>query len=84
MRENDMNDQRKESLKQLPKIDELMIILKSRGIYKHASKDLVLRVCRETVEELGRLFWRRNRSRSQSRKFLPVFSTNSLSWCRID
>ena len=47
-----MDDSKKKALKQIPKIDELLDILKSRGVPETFSKSMMLRACRETAEEI--------------------------------
>ena len=42
----------KEELKRIPKIDELMQILRSRGVFESLTKKVILQVCRETMNEL--------------------------------
>jgi L-seryl-tRNA(Ser) seleniumtransferase len=45
---------KQEALKRIPKIDEVLLILRSRNVFDRVSKDIVLQVCRETVEEIRR------------------------------
>ncbi len=47
-----MDDLKKKALRRIPKIDELMLVLKSRGLLESISKGLVLQACRETVAEI--------------------------------
>ncbi len=50
-----MDDAKKKALRRIPKIDELMKILKTRGgIKDRLSKEFLVEVCRETVEEIRR------------------------------
>ena len=42
----------KEELKRIPKIDELMQSLRSRGVFESFTKKVILQVCRETMNEL--------------------------------
>ena len=39
-------------LKNLPKIDELMLLLEKMGIFRHAPRDVVKSFCRQTVADL--------------------------------
>ncbi|MBE9545954.1 MAG: L-seryl-tRNA(Sec) selenium transferase [Proteobacteria bacterium] len=45
----------KELLKNLPKIDEIMLVLKKRGILKKAPRDVVLSACRSVVGDTREL-----------------------------
>jgi L-seryl-tRNA(Ser) seleniumtransferase len=47
-----MDDIRKEMLKQLPKIDEVLLILEKQNIYDLAPRDIVKETCRRVVQEL--------------------------------
>ncbi len=47
-----MDEQRKEMLKQLPKIDEVLLILEKQNIYDLAPKDVVKETCRKIVQDL--------------------------------
>ncbi len=47
-----MDDKRKELLKSLPKIDEIIGLLEKRGIYEKASREIVLETCRGIVQKL--------------------------------
>ena len=47
-----MNDHRKELLKSLPKIDEVMLILEKKGAFAKAPRHIVKSACRSVVEGL--------------------------------
>jgi len=47
-----MDDQRKDLLKALPKIDEIVLLLEKKDIYSKASREIVIQTCRETVQHL--------------------------------
>jgi L-seryl-tRNA(Ser) seleniumtransferase len=47
-----MDDHRKELLKHLPKIDELMLILEKQGVFERNAKEIVKEACRAVVGEL--------------------------------
>ena len=47
-----MDEQRKEMLKQLPKIDEVLLILEKQNIYDLAPRDVVKETCRKVVQDL--------------------------------
>jgi len=47
-----MDEQRKEMLKQLPKIDEIILILEKQNIYDLAPRDVVKETCRRIVQDL--------------------------------
>lgn len=47
-----MDDFRKELLKQLPKIDEVLLILEKQNIYDLAPRDIVKESCRTVVQKL--------------------------------
>jgi len=47
-----MNELNKEMLKQLPKIDEVLLILEKQDIYDLASRDIIKETCRTVVQEL--------------------------------
>lgn len=49
-----MDDHRRELLKSLPKIDEMMLILEQKGAFSKASKDVLKSACRAVVEGLRR------------------------------
>ena len=47
-----MDDKRKEMLKNLPKIDEVIGLLEKNSIYEKASREIVLETCRDVVQRL--------------------------------
>ncbi|MEE9912231.1 MAG: L-seryl-tRNA(Sec) selenium transferase [Deltaproteobacteria bacterium] len=47
-----MDDKRKAMLKNLPKIDEVIGLLERQGISEKASRDIILEICRDTVQKL--------------------------------
>ena len=47
-----MDDKRKEMLRNLPKIDEVILLLEKQGIYEKASRDIVRETCRSVVQKL--------------------------------
>jgi len=47
-----MDDQKKERLKSLPKIDEVIGILEKQGIYEKAAREIVREICRDVVQRL--------------------------------
>ena len=47
-----MDDHRKELLKNLPKIDEVMLILEKQGLFQRTAKEIVKEVCRAVVSDL--------------------------------
>lgn len=47
-----MDEKRREMLKGLPKIDEVIGDLEKKGIYEKASREIVLETCRDVVQKL--------------------------------
>jgi len=47
-----MDAKRKEMLRNLPKIDEVILLLEKSGIYDLASREIVLETCRNVVQKL--------------------------------
>ena len=47
-----MDDQRKEMLKKLPKIDEIILLLEKQNIYDLAPHEIVKETCRKVVQDL--------------------------------
>ena len=47
-----MDDKRKEMLRSIPKIDEVILLLEKSGIYELASREIVLETCRNVVQKL--------------------------------
>jgi L-seryl-tRNA(Ser) seleniumtransferase len=51
-KDNVMDDHRKELLKHLPKIDELMLVLEKQDLFERTAKEIVKEVCRAVVGDL--------------------------------
>ncbi|MEI6609810.1 MAG: L-seryl-tRNA(Sec) selenium transferase [Deltaproteobacteria bacterium] len=47
-----MDDKKKEMLRNLPKIDEVILLLEKSGIYDLASREIVLETCRNAVQKI--------------------------------
>jgi L-seryl-tRNA(Ser) seleniumtransferase len=47
-----MDDLRKNLLKNLPKIDDIVLLLEKKGVYKKAARDIVVEICRDVVKKL--------------------------------
>jgi len=47
-----MDDHKKELLKHLPKIDEVLLILEKQGLFERTAKEIVKEVCRAVVGDL--------------------------------
>ena len=47
-----MDEAKKEMLKKLPKIDEVLLILEKQNIYDLAPRDIVKESCRKIVQDL--------------------------------
>ncbi|MDD5723498.1 MAG: L-seryl-tRNA(Sec) selenium transferase [Syntrophales bacterium] len=47
-----MNDKTRELLKNLPKIDEILLVLENGGAFEGVSRHIVVRKCRQVVEEM--------------------------------
>jgi len=47
-----MDDHRKDLLKHLPKIDEILLILEKQGLFNRVSKEIVRETCRSVVGQL--------------------------------
>ncbi|HOC59640.1 MAG TPA: L-seryl-tRNA(Sec) selenium transferase [Smithellaceae bacterium] len=47
-----MDEQRRELLKNLPKIDEIILLLEKQNLYRKASREIVLEICREVVQNM--------------------------------
>ena len=45
-----MNEDRRELLRKIPKMDEIISVLEGRGIFKRASRNIVLKICRSVTE----------------------------------
>ncbi len=71
-----MDDKRKEMLKGLPKIDEVIGVLEKKGIYEKASREIVLEACRGMVQKL------RDQILTAPEKQLPALSPGLESTVR--
>lgn len=71
-----MDDKRKELLKGLPKIDEVIGLLEKNGIDKKASREIVREACRDVVQKL------RDKILSAAEKQLPALSTDAVTAAR--
>ena len=47
-----MDDKRKDLLRHLPKIDEVIVLLEKKDIYEKASREIVREACRDVVQKL--------------------------------
>jgi L-seryl-tRNA(Ser) seleniumtransferase len=47
-----MDDIRKKLLKNLPRIDDIVLLLEKKGVYKKAARDIVVEICRDVVQKL--------------------------------
>ena len=68
-----MDDKRKEMLRGLPKIDDVILLLEKSGIYDLASREIVLETCRNIVQKL------RDTIIEAKEKDLPKLSSDSAS-----
>ncbi|HON58250.1 MAG TPA: L-seryl-tRNA(Sec) selenium transferase [Smithella sp.] len=68
-----MDEQKKEMLKKLPKIDEIILILEKQNIYDLAPRDIVKETCRRVVQHL------RDRVINASKKELDNLSTDTAA-----
>ena len=68
-----MDDKRKEMLRGLPKIDEVILLLEKSGIYDLASREIVLETCRNVVQNL------RYKIIEAKEKDLPKLSSDAAS-----
>lgn len=68
-----MDDKRKEMLRRLPKIDEVILLLEKSGIYDLASRETVLETCRNVVQKL------RDAIIEAKEKDLPKLSQNAAA-----
>ena len=68
-----MDDKRKELLKGLPKIDEVIGLLEKNGIDKKASREIVREACRDVVQKL------RDKILTAADKQLPALSTDAAA-----
>ena len=62
----------KETLKQLPKIDELMLILKSQKVFNCISRDVALQVCRDSVGQIRRDILTNNAAAPSEKEILAL------------
>ena len=68
-----MDDKRKISLRNLPKIDEVILLLEKSGIYDWAVREIVLECCRNVVQNL------RDKIIEAKEKDLPKISPDAAS-----
>ena len=68
-----MDDKRKISLRNLPKIDEVILLLEKSGIYDWAAREIVLECCRNVVQNL------RDKIIEAKEKDLPKISPDAAS-----
>ena len=68
-----MDEQRKEMLKKLPKIDEIILLLEKQNIYSLAPRDIVKETCRKVVQNL------RDKIVNAKEKDLPEFSLDAAA-----
>jgi L-seryl-tRNA(Ser) seleniumtransferase len=52
MRNMQMDDQQRELLRQLPKIDEIILLLEHHKVFERAPREIVVNTCRSTVGEM--------------------------------
>ncbi len=71
-----MDDKRKEMLRSLPKIDEVILLLEKQDIYEKASREIVREACRDVVQKL------RDNILTASDKQLPALSSDAASAAR--
>lgn len=71
-----MDDKRKDLLRHLPKIDEVILLLEKQDIYAKASREIVREACRDVVQKL------RDRILTASDKQLPALSSDAASAVR--
>jgi L-seryl-tRNA(Ser) seleniumtransferase len=71
-----MDDKRKELLKGLPKIDEIIGLLEKKDIYRQASREMVREACREVVQKL------RDKILTAADRQLPALSSDTASAAR--
>ncbi len=68
-----MDDKRKELLRGLPKIDEVIGLLEKNGIHEKASREIVREVCRDVVQKL------RDKILTADNKSLPAVASDAAS-----
>jgi L-seryl-tRNA(Ser) seleniumtransferase len=71
-----MDDKRKELLKGLPKIDEIIGLLEKKDIYRQASREMVREACRDVVQKL------RDKILTAADRQLPALSSDTASAAR--
>jgi L-seryl-tRNA(Ser) seleniumtransferase len=71
-----MDDKRKELLKSLPKIDEIIGLLEKKDIYRQASREMVREACRDVVQKL------RDKILTAADRQLPALSSDTASAAR--
>lgn len=71
-----MDDKKKDLLRHLPKIDEVILLLEKQDIYAKASREIVREACRDIVQKL------RDRILTASNKQLPALSSDAASAAR--
>jgi L-seryl-tRNA(Ser) seleniumtransferase len=71
-----MDDKRKEMLRSLPKIDEVILLLEKNGIHEKASHEIVREVCRDVVQKL------RDKILTAADKSLPSVASDAASAAR--
>jgi L-seryl-tRNA(Ser) seleniumtransferase len=71
-----MDDKRKELLKSLPKIDEIIGLLGKKDIYRQASREMVREACRDVVQKL------RDKILTAADRQLPALSSDTASAAR--
>ncbi|MHB8138515.1 MAG: L-seryl-tRNA(Sec) selenium transferase [Smithellaceae bacterium] len=71
-----MDEKRKNMLKSLPKIDEVIGILETQSIYEKASREIVREACRDIVQKL------RDDILAAPDKKLPTVKTDAMSAAR--
>jgi L-seryl-tRNA(Ser) seleniumtransferase len=62
------DDQRKDLLRQLPKIDEIILLLEKTKVFERAPREIVVRICRSAVAELRETILK---SRDGGKGFVP-------------
>jgi len=68
-----MDDKRKEMLRGLPKIDDVIGLLEKEGIHEKASREIVREACRDIVQKL------RDNILTVTDKKLPALATDAVS-----
>jgi L-seryl-tRNA(Ser) seleniumtransferase len=68
MRNMQMDDRQKELLRQLPKIDEIILLLEQQKVFERAPREMVVNTCRSAVGELREAILR---SKKGGKGFVP-------------